>query len=504
MKKTIVAVSLLLILGLGVGVWLYRFDLLPNYFPAAPSGYAGLGSKGPGSGQWPGMGPSRVQPVSAGVVKQQDIRVSVSALGTMTALNTATVRAKVDAELKAIHFREGEIVKAGQVLVDLDTQSLEIQLTLAQGQFDRDNAQYKNALIDLQRYKELLSKDAIAVQQVDTQEALTRQLKGSVLADQGALDNARLQVSFAHVVAPIAGRLGLKQVELGSLVRSSDPNGIVSITQFQPISAVFAVPEKYVPNIQIKLRKNEPLPVQVWDAQMQRILGSGKVSFADNAIDPSTGTLKLKALLDNKDELLFPNQFVNIKLQLDVLKNVLTVPSSAVQRGAVGTFVYVINEDSTVITRGVKLLALDGDLQGVEGDLKGGDRVVIDGADRLRDKSKVEVVRTSQANGASGETNGANVAAPSKPSTQTDAGGMDPKTQTGSKAQPGSKVDAGLSAEINSKPQASPRAETGRERPKWMDRLPPEILDKVKTMSEEERQVFFQKMRERRRQTQGE
>ena len=527
-----IALIVLALFLMGAGIWAAFFRTPGN---ASEGSSGALGPNGSGSGGWGGAmwgqrgvgsGFGRPQPVSAGVVRQMDVRLVVNALGTMTALNTATVRAKVDAELKALHFREGSLVKAGQVLADLDSSSLEVQLTQAQGQLERDTAQYKNALVDQQRYKDLLSKDAIAAQQVDTQDALVRQLKGSVLIDQGVLDNARLQLSYTHVIAPISGRVGLKQVEIGSLVRSSDPNGIVTITQFQPIAAVFAVPEKYVPLIQKKLRNGQALPVEVWDGDFARQLGSGKVSLSDNAIDTATGTLKLKALLENKDESLFPNQFTNIRLQLDVLKNVLAVPSSAIQRGALGTFVYVINEDSTVTPQVVKLLALDGDWQGVESDIKPGARVVLDGADRLRAQSKVEVVKTLDANGANvGSSNASSTSVgPSSVSTR----GKDATTTSTSSIQPPAgpvgapsstkPKEAGASGvggqqplqqplqQQNTAQNAAPVQEGSDEarRQRWMERLPPELVDKVKAMSPDERKAFYQKMRERRQQSQGE
>ena len=528
-KKIILVFAIFVAIGVAIGLWIYRAEVFGLDTSAKGPAGVGMGGGGWGMRGGPGGAGGRVQPVSAGVVKQMDIRVIVNALGNMAALNTATVRAKVDAELKAIHFKEGQIVKAGQLLVDLDTQNLDAQVTQAQGQFDRDNAQYKNAVIDLQRYKELLSKDAIAVQQVDTQDALVRQLKGTVLADQGTLDNARLQLSYAHVVAPISGRLGLKQVELGSLVRSGDVNGIVSITQFQPIAAVFAVPEKYVPTIQKKLHQNEPLPVEVWDAEMSKILGKGRVSLTDNAIDASTGTLKLKALLENKDEALFPNQFANIKLQLDVLKNAITVPSAAVQRGAVGTFVYVINEESKVSTRPVKLLALDGDAQAVEGNLTPGERVVLDGADRLRDQSKVEVVKTTDAKGqtfmgtaAPTTPNSADQKAKSQvksdssasplplPSPNTSGSNGSNSSNNSNSSVVGSAVGSANTNPPNANSAGAPANEANNNggedggRRRWMERLPPEVVEKVKAMSPEERKAFFQKMRERRRQEQGE
>jgi len=338
----------------------------------------------------------RPTPVSVGDVREMDIRQTVDALGTLTALNTAVVRAKVDGELKAVRFSEGQWVQAGQWLADIDARPFEAQLNQAQGQLARDTAQLQNAQLDLQRYQDLLSKDAIARQQVETQAALVSQLQGTVQADQALVDAARLQLSYTRVSAPISGRLGLKQAELGSLVRASDPNGLVSITQTQPMAVVFAVPEAHVPLIMRKLKAGQALPVQAWDREMQLRLAKGRVSTTDNAIDLATGTLKLKATLDNQDGQLFPNQFAQIRLELDTLKNALAVPSQAIQRGAQGSLVYVLQADNSVQTRVVQLLAVDGDWQAVQGELQVGDLVVTDGADRLRTGSKVEVVKAAK------------------------------------------------------------------------------------------------------------
>ena len=332
-------------------------------------------------------------PVSAVEVKQMDIRQSVDALGTLTALNTAVVRAKVDGELKALRFTEGQLVQAGQLLAEIDARPFEAQLNQAQGQFARDAALMKNAELDLQRYQDLLSKDAIARQQVETQAALVRQLQGTVQADQAQIDLAKLQLSYTRVTAPISGRLGLKQVELGSLVRSSDPNGLVNITQTQPMAVVFSVPEMHVPLIMRKLKAGQALPVEAWDRDQKIRLAQGRVSTTDNAIDVATSTLRLKATLDNRDGSLFPNQFAHIRLQLDTLKNVVAVPAQAVQRGAAGTFVYVVQADNTVQVQTVQLEAVEGDWQAVKADLKAGQQVVTDGADRLRSGSVVEVVK---------------------------------------------------------------------------------------------------------------
>ena len=359
---------------------------------SSKSAGSGKNLKGGKEGKGGGEG-SRSTPVSVGEVRLMDIRYTVQAAGTLVALNTAVVRAKVDGELKALRFTEGQLVQAGQVLAEIDARSFEAQVNQAQGQFARDAALMKNAELDLQRYQDLLSKDAIARQQVETQAALVRQLQGTVQADQAQIDMAKLQLSYTRVTAPISGRLGLKQVELGSLVRSSDPNGLVNITQTQPMSVVFSVPEMHVPLIMRKLKAGQALPVEAWDRDQKIRLAQGRVSTTDNAIDVAPSTLRLKATLDNRDGSLFPNQFANIRLQLDTLKNVVAVPAHAVQRGAAGTFVYVVQADNTVQVQTVQLEAVEGDWQAVKADLKAGQQVVTDGADRLRSGSVVEVVK---------------------------------------------------------------------------------------------------------------
>jgi len=355
----------------------------------ARGGKDGKGSKGGGEG-------SRNTPVSVGEVRNRDVRFTVQAAGTLMALNTAVVRAKVDGELKALRFTEGQYVQAGQLLAEIDSRPFDAQLNQAQGQWARDTALLKNAELDLQRYQDLLSKDAIARQQVETQAALVRQLQGTVQADQAQIDLAKLQLSYTRVTAPISGRLGLKQVELGSLVRSSDPNGVVSITQTQPMAVVFSVPEIHVPLTMRQLKLGKALAVEAWDRDQKIRLAQGRVSTTDNAIDVTTGTLRLKATLDNRDGSLFPNQFANIRLQLDTLKNALVVPVQAVQRGAAGTFVYVVQADNTVQVQAVQLEAVEGDWQAVIADLKAGQQVITDGADRLRNGSGVEVVKAAK------------------------------------------------------------------------------------------------------------
>jgi multidrug efflux system membrane fusion protein len=403
-------------------------------------------------------------------------------------LNTAVVRAKIDGELKALRFSEGQMVRAGDVLAEIDDRNAQAQLAQAEGQLARDVAQLRNAQLDLQRYQGLLEKDAIARQQVESQQALVRQLQGTVQSDQAQLDAAKLQLTHTRVVAPISGRLGLKQTELGSLVRAGDANGIVSINQTDPMAVLFAVPEIHVPLIQRKLRSGQALPVQVWDRDAKQMLAQGRVSSTDNAIDLATGTLRLKATFPNANGSLFPNQFANIRLELDTLKDSLAVPSAAIQRGAAGTFVYVVQPDNSVLTKVVQLDAQDGDWQAIRGPINAGEKVVTDGADRLRDGSKVDVVKSAPPRAVSSP--GAKDKAPAAA-----AGGAPPVASAGG-SPPRPPAAAGSPAPAGAPPVEGGGAGGGR--PAWMDRLPPEVQERVKNMSPEERRAFFQRMRERR------
>lgn len=283
-------------------------------------------------------------------------------------------------------------MKAGQALALIDPRPFEIARDQAQAALARDQAQLENARADLTRYQDLVAKEAAPRQQLDTQQALVHQLEATLLSDKAALDNARLQLSYTRVTAPIAGQAGLKQADLGNNVGPTDANGLLSIAQTQPAAVVFAVPDARLARIRQQLGANQPLPVQAWDREHKQMLAEGRVASTDNAIDASTGTIKVKALFANQDNTLFPNQFVNVRLQLDTLKDVLVVPTAAVQRGAPGTFVYVV-ADGQVALRKLGVLATDGESTAVRGELKPGDQVVTDGADRLRDGGKAEVIK---------------------------------------------------------------------------------------------------------------
>lgn len=349
-------------------------------------------SKGGGGQRGPGSGGGAAQPVSVAQVRKQDIRVTVPAIGTLTASNLAVVRAQVSGTLQSLLFKEGQQVKAGQQLAQIDPRAFEAAVAQAEGNLARDSAQLENARIDLKRYTDLMAKDAIARQQLDTQDALVRQLDGTVKADKGSLENAKLQLSYTRVYAPISGRVGLKQVDLGNVVQPSDANGIVSIAQTRPIQLVFSIPSANLPKVAANLKKGLPMQVDALSRADGSMLAGGKVATMDNTIDQSTDTIRIKAIFPNNDDVLFPNQAVSVRLQLDTIKDTLAVPQVAVLRASQGFYVYVINADNTVSTRTVSPGVVDGSMMAVDGDIKPADTVVIDGIDRLREGAKVEVI----------------------------------------------------------------------------------------------------------------
>jgi multidrug efflux system membrane fusion protein len=466
--------------------------------PGRPGGFGGGGG-----GRF---GRAGTQPVSVGTVQRRDIPVAVDAIGSIASANTAVVRAKVSGELKAIYFKEGQPVKAGQVLALIDPRAFEIARDQAAAALARDQAQLENARADLARYQDLVAKEAAPRQQLDTQQALVRQLEATLLSDKATLDNARLQLSYTKVTAPISGQAGLKQADLGNSVTPSDVNGLLTIAQTQPAAVVFAVPDARLARIRQQLADKQPLAVQAWDREHKQMLAQGRVDSTDNAIDASTGTIKVKALFPNKDNALFSNQFVNVRLQLDTLKNVLVVPTAAVQRGSPGTFVYVA-ADGQVALRRVQVLAVDGDSTGVQGELKVGDQVVTDGADRLRDGGKAEVIK-APAGGASGAAGGdggrRNWMERVPPEMVDKLKAMSPEDRRAWLQQHAASAPAQREARPPEYPGSAPAApligaasgaRAEGERPRWMDRVPPEMVDKLKAMSEEERRAWFQQRR---------
>ena len=349
------------------------------------------GAKGDAKGAGKGGGRGAAAPVAVATARAGNVNLYLNGLGTVTPLRTVTVRSRVDGELTRVLFKEGQTVKQGELLAEVDARPYLAQLKQAEGTMQRDQALLAHARVDLERYRLLLKQDSIAEQQVASQEALVRQLEGTVKVDQGQVENARLQVNYARVTAPIAGQLGLRQVDQGNVVRAGDATGIVVITQVKPITVLFTIPQDDLPQVLARLRSGDRVPVDVFDREQKVKLGSGRLLTADNQIDITTGTVKLKAQLPNDENTLFPNQFVNVRMLVDTRENAVTVPSSSLQRGAQGLFVYVLNEDRTVTMRVVKTGPTEGTRVVIESGVKAGERVVIDGMDRLRDGMRVEV-----------------------------------------------------------------------------------------------------------------
>jgi membrane fusion protein, multidrug efflux system len=334
-----------------------------------------------------GRGTASVSVVTAPVV-QGDLPVTLNALGTVSPLATVTVKTQIAGRLVAIGFQEGQIVKVGDFLAEVDPRPYQIALDQAQGQLVRDTALLHDAQIDLTRYRTLAEQDSIPQQQADTQAYLVRQYEGTVRSDQAMVDNARLNLEYCHIVAPVSGRVGLRQVDQGNYVQTSDPNGIVVITQLQPISVIFTLPEDNVPAVMSRLAA-ATLPVTAYDRALITKLAEGKLRTVDNQIDTTTGMVRLRAEFDNRDNRLFPNQFVTTLLLVDTLKGATLVPSAAVQRGAPGTFVYVVDGERVVHLQPVKLGPTDGERVAVLSGATVGAQVVVDGADKLRDGAKV-------------------------------------------------------------------------------------------------------------------
>jgi multidrug efflux system membrane fusion protein len=347
----------------------------------------GRGAGGPGGGGGPVA-------VSVATVASGDIAVRIPALGTITPLATVTVKTQVTGILQKIAFQEGQLVHAGDFLAQIDPRPYEAALKQAQGNLRRDQALLADALLDLRRYEELVKEDSIAQQQLDTQRALVDQYTGTTQADEGAVNTAQVNLQYTHIVSPVTGRVGLRQVDQGNYVTPGDANGIVVVTQLQPITAIFAVPEDNVTALMQQLHAGATLIAEAYDRGNSAKLAEGKVLTVDNQIDTTTGTIKLRALFDNKDGTLFANQFVNIQLTVKVLQNQTVMPGAAVHRGApngvVTTFVYLVNAgESTVSVRPVTLGVIDGEQVAVAKGLNPGDVVVTEGGDRLRDAAPI-------------------------------------------------------------------------------------------------------------------
>jgi multidrug efflux system membrane fusion protein len=388
---------LLGVLAVG-GFWYYHSKNQATSAAGAP-GAAG------GKGGAPGAAPTI--PVIVAKTQKGDLPVYYNGLGNVNAFNTVTVRSRVDGQIVKINFTEGQFVKQGEALVEIDPRPFQVLLEQAEGQQAKDLAQLHDVQVDLNRYTTLYKEGVTAKQQVDTQQALVGQYEGALKADQGTIDNAKLQIAYSHITAPISGRVGLRLVDVGNIVHASDTTGLLVITQLQPISVLFSLPQDQLQEVMAKMHALKALPVEAFDRDNTAKIATGKLLTIDNQIDATTGTYKLKAVFDNLNNELFPNQFVNVHLLVDTKKNIVLVPTPAILRGPQGSYVFSVGSDNTVKVRVVTLAETVNNITGVTSGLNPGDVVVTDGQDKLQDGSKVDpkqapVASSSTRNSSSG------------------------------------------------------------------------------------------------------
>ncbi len=330
-------------------------------------------------------------PVGTATVQKGDMPVTLSGLGTVTPLATVTVKTQINGYLMSVAFQEGQRVKKGDFLAQIDPRPYQVALEQAEGQLGKDQALLNNARVDLQRYNTLVAQNSIARQTRDTQVSLVAQYQAAIVSDKAQIDAQKLNLTYCHIISPVTGRVGLRQVDAGNYVQTSDPNGIVVVTQTQPISVIFTLPEDNLPQVLQQWHAGASLQATAYDRTNTIKLDTGKLDTIDNEIDTATGTVKLRAIFNNPNEILFPNQFVNIQLLVQTLKGVDLVPSAAIERGAPGTFVYLVKPNRTVAVQKVKLGPTDGQHVVVLSGLQPGEMVVDDGADRLKDGAKVTI-----------------------------------------------------------------------------------------------------------------
>ncbi|MGK3141576.1 MdtA/MuxA family multidrug efflux RND transporter periplasmic adaptor subunit [Pantoea sp. C2G6] len=383
MKKTLIVLALI---ALAAGAY---YGWQRSTQPQAGSQADAPASRGKGGGD----GARRaLAPVQAASATSESVPQYLSGLGTVTAANTATVRSRVNGDLLAIHFTEGQQVNAGDLLAEVDPRPYQVALTQAQGQLAKDQATLANARRDLARFEKLAKTSLVSQQELDTQRSLVSETLGTLKADEGGVASAQLNLTYSRITAPIAGRVGLKQVDVGNYVTSGDTTGIVVITQTHPIDVVFTLAENSISQILSAQKSGQPLLVEAWDRSNQNLIASGKLLSLDNQIDVTTGTIKVKARFDNQDDTLFPNQFVNVRLKVNTLQDAIVIPTAALQMGNEGHFVWVVNSDNKVSKKSVTAGLQDSQKVVISAGLEAGERVVTDGLDRLTEGATVEVV----------------------------------------------------------------------------------------------------------------
>jgi membrane fusion protein, multidrug efflux system len=389
--------------------------------------------------QRPAPAPSRQNainapvPVGAMVATMGDIDITLNALGTVTSLATVTLKSQISGQLMRVNYMEGQLVKQGDLLVEIDSRPYELALAQAQGALERDQALLQTAELDLKRYQDLAKTNAIPRQQLDTQASVVLQSRGNVVSDQAMIDTQKLNIAYCHIIAPVSGRVGLRLVDPGNYVTPQDATGLVVLTQVEPITVIFPVAEDNLPQIAKRMKEGAKLPVTAFDRSGSTMLSAGELKSLDSQIDTTTGTLKMRAEFANQDGALFPNQFVNVQVLVDVLRNTTIVSTSAVQRGAPGTFVYAVNANNTVEVRPVTLGPSNGDRVAVTNGLSPGDRVVVDGADKLRNGARI-VIRGGEQTPAAGQPPGA---LPARPPGRTGPGAIGTPPTPGATPTPG-------------------------------------------------------------------